>query len=90
EYDGYELCEIIENWMAEHTVNNVFNKADGTENFIMFDQVRIPAFKSNGMAQDTEGFTRDLMRFLRAEPYKLTCKVLNRGLGRCLLIIGEK
>jgi hypothetical protein len=56
----------------------------------MFDQVRIPAFKSNGMAQDTEGFTRDLMRFLRAEPYKLTCKVLNRGLGRCLLIIGEK
>ena len=90
DYNGYELCEIIENWMAEHTVNNVFNKADGTENFILFDQVRIPAFKSNGMAQDTEGFTRDLMRFLRAEPYKLTCKVLNRGLGRCLLIIGEK
>lgn len=90
DYDGYELCEIIENWVAEHTVNNVFNKADGTENFIIFDQVRIPAFKSNGMAQDTEGFTRELMRFLRAEPYKLTCKVLNRGLGRCLLIIGEK
>ncbi|MBQ5863823.1 MAG: hypothetical protein IIW66_00300 [Bacteroidales bacterium] len=90
DYNGYELGEIIENWMAENTVNHVFNKADGTENFIMFDQVRIPAFKSNGMAQDTEGFTRDLMRFLRAEPYKLTCKVLNRGLGRCLLIIGEK
>ncbi len=90
EYDGYELCEIIENWLAENTVNHVFNKADGTENYIMFDQVRIPVFKKNGMAQDTEGFTRDLMRFLRAAPYNLTCKVINRGLGRCLLVIGEK
>lgn len=91
EYDGYELTEIIEQWMDENTVNHRFSKSDATENYILFDQVRIPIYKANGTtAQDTEGFTRDLMRFLRAAPYNLPCKVLNRGLGRCLLIIGEK
>lgn len=90
EFDGYELSEIIDNWMAENTVNHRFSKSDATENYILFDQVRIPLYKKNGMPQDTEGFTRELMRFLRAAPYSLQCKVLNRGLGRCLLIIGEK
>lgn len=90
EYDGMELTEIIENWMAENTVNHRFNKSDATEDFILFDQVRIPIYKTNGMPQDTEGFTRDLRRFLKKEPYKLVSKVVNRGLGRCLLIIGEK
>jgi hypothetical protein len=89
-FNGYELSEIIDNWMAENTVNHRFNKSDATENYITFDQVRIPIYKTNGMPQDAEGFTRELMRFLRAEPHKLTCKILNRGLGRCLLIIGEK
>ncbi len=90
EFEGYELSEIIDNWMAENTVNHRFNKSDATENFILFDQVRIPLYKKNGMAEDAEGFTRTLMRFLRAAPYNITCKVMNRGLGRCLLIIGEK
>lgn len=90
EYDGYELSELIDNWMAENTVNHRFSKSDATENYILFDQVRIPLYKNNGMAQDTEGFTRELMRFLRAAPYNLPCKIVNRGLGRCLLIIGEK
>jgi hypothetical protein len=90
EFDGYELTEIIDNWMAENTVNHRFSKADATENYIAFDQVRIPLYRTNGMPQDAESFTRELMRFLRVDPYNLTCKVLNRGLGRCLLIIGEK
>lgn len=90
EYDGYELTEIIDDWMAQNTVSHRFNKADATENYIQYNQVRIPLFKTNGMPQDTEGFTRDLMRFLRKAPYNLPCKILNRGLGRCLLIIGDK
>lgn len=90
EYDGYELSEIIENWMADNTVKHRFSKSEATENYILFDQVRIPLYKNNGIPQDTEGFTRELMRFLRAAPYNLPCKILNRGLGRCLLIIGEK
>lgn len=90
EYDGYELTEIIDNWMAENTVNHRFNKSDATETMILFDQVRIPIYKLNGMPQDAEGFTRDLMRYLRKAPYNIPCKVINRGLGRCLLVLGEK
>ncbi len=90
EYDGYELTEIIDNWMAENTVNHRFNKSDATENYIAYDQVRIPLYKKNGMAEDTEGFTRNLRRFLQQPPYSIPCKIINRGLGRCLLIIGEK
>ena len=52
--------------------------------------MRIPLYKANGMAQDTYGFARDLARFLGAAPYKIPVKTVNRGLGRCLLILGEK
>ena len=90
EYDGYELAEIIDNWMAENTVNHRFSKSDATENYAIYDQVRIPLYKTNGMAQDTYGFARELARFLRAAPYKISTKTLNQGLGRCLVIIGEK
>lgn len=90
EYDGEELTEIIDNWMAQNTVNHRFSKSDATENFILYEQVRIPCYKTNGLPQDTEGFTRELMKFLRKPPYNLPCKILNRGLGRCLLIIGDK
>ncbi|MCC8154319.1 MAG: DUF6175 family protein [Tannerellaceae bacterium] len=90
EFNGYELTEIIDDWMAMNTVNHRYSKADATENYIMFNQVRIPLFRENGMPMDTEHFARNLMRFLRQAPYNLPCKIINRGLGRCLLIIGEK
>ena len=90
EYDGFELSEIIDNLMAENTVNHRFNKSDATENYILFEQVRIPLYKDNGTPQDADSFTRNLMRYLRQAPYSLPCKIINRGLGRCLLVIGEK
>lgn len=90
EYDGVELTEIIDNWMAVNTVNHRFNKSDATEDMILYEQVRIPLYKANGMAQDADGFGRELSRFLRAAPYNLPTKIVNRGLGRCLIVIGEK
>lgn len=85
EYDGYELSEIIDN-----CVNHRFSKSDATETMILYEQVRIPLYKNNGMAQDTYGFARDLARFLGKAPYNIPVKTVNRGLGRCLLILGEK
>lgn len=90
EFDGTELTEIIDDWMAQNTVNHRFNKTDATENFILFEQVRIPLYRPNGMAMDTDYFARELSKFLRKAPYNLTCKVVNRGLGRALVVIGEK
>ena len=90
EFGSKELSEILDDWMAENTVEHRFSKADGTERWILYDQVRIPLYKTNGAAMDTEGFARQLRDFLRKPPYSITCKVVNRGLGRCLIIVGEK
>ena len=89
EYDGTELAEIIDDWMASNTVNHIFTKTDASENQIRFEQVRIPVYRENGAPMDAEHFTRALRTFLRNN-YKLQCKVMARGLGRCILIIGEK
>ena len=90
EYGDYELNEVIDNWLADNCVNHRFSKSDATESMILYEQVRIPLYKSNGMAQDTYGFARELARFLGAAPYNIPVKTVNRGLGRCLLILGEK
>lgn len=90
EFDGYELNEIIDNWLADNCVNHRFSKSDATETMMLYEQVRIPLYKANGMAQDTYGFARELARYLSAAPYNVPVKTMNRGLGRCLLIIGEK
>lgn len=90
EYDGYELMEIIEDWMSINTVQGRFSKLGSSENYIQYEQVRIPLFKENGAAMDTEGFARQLRNVLRKEPYNIPVKVLNRGLGKTILVLGEK
>lgn len=89
EFGGLELSEIIDNWMSNNTVNHVFNKSDGSETFIQYEQVRIPLYKANGQQMDTESFVRDLRKYLRDE-YQIESKVMTRGLGQCILAIGEK
>jgi len=89
EYDGYELTEIIDNWMYENTVQGRYNKSDASSNFIVFEQVRIPLYNARGQAMDTEAFVRELMRFLKTK-CNITSKVMTRGLGNTVLVIGEK
>ena len=89
EFGGLELSEIIDNWMSNNTVNHVFNKSDGSETFIQYEQVRIPLYKANGQQMDTESFVRDLRKYLR-DKYQIESKVMTRGLGQCILAIGEK
>ncbi len=90
EFEGSELSEIIDDWMYENTVSHRYSKADGSENFIDFSQVRIPLYRENGRAMDTEYFVRSLSKYLKQPPYNLQSKVLTRGLGEAILIIGEK
>ena len=90
EFDGEELTDIIEAWMAQNTVNHRFNMTDATENQITFEQVRIPIYRENGMPMDTRQFVNNLRKHLRAEPYNIVSKVDTQGLGRADLIIGEK
>ena len=90
EYGGEELSEAIDRWMEQNTVEHRFNKSDATENYLFYDQVRIPVYKPNGMAMDAESFARQLRNYLKGAPFQLTSKIVNRGLGRCLIVVGEK
>lgn len=90
EYNGYELCELIDEWMDSHTVSGRYSKLDGTETRISYEQVRIPLYKESGAAMDTESWARQLRSYLRKPPFELPVKVVPNGLGRCMLIIGEK
>jgi hypothetical protein len=90
EYNGEELTDIIDNWMAENTVNHRYNLSDATDMMLHFENVRIPLYRANGRPMDTRQFVGDLRKFLSAAPYSITSKVLTKGLGRANLILGEK
>ena len=90
EFDGRELNEIIEEWMSSNTVKGRFNTTDATENVMVFEQVRIPLYDLSGKSIDARQFTRDLQKFLKAPPYQIECKLMNRGLGEAILVLGEK
>ena len=90
EYDDYELNEIIDNWLSDNCVNHRFNKSDATESMILYEQVRIPLYRNNGSAMDTYSFARDIARYFKKEPYNIPVKAVNKGLGKCELIFGEK
>jgi hypothetical protein len=90
EYGGKELNEIIDDWMAQNTVKGRFSKSESSENYLLFDQVRIPLFNESGRALDAKDFVQLLRKFLKDPPYSLSCKADMNGLGAGLLYIGEK
>jgi hypothetical protein len=89
EFNDKELGEVITQWMVDNTVEKRFSKSESTENYLLFEQVRIPLYNKD-TPLDADGFARQLRNYLRKAPYRINCKVVNRGLGRCLLIVGEK
>lgn len=90
EYDGTELTDCIQDWLAKNTVNGAFNLTDGTETFAQFEQVRIPLTNESGRALDARVFANELRKHLQKPPYNITSKVIIRGLGEATLILGEK
>lgn len=90
EFDGKELSAIIEDWMAANTVKGRFNTTDATENMMLFEQVRIPMFDDSGKAIDARGFAKNLQKFLKSEPYLITNKLMMKGLGQAVIVLGEK
>lgn len=90
--DGKELSEIIEDWFNDNCVDGRFNLSDATENFMKFEQVRIPMMKTDdkgrSRAVDTRSFVRDLSKYLK--DLGVPSKLYLRGLGEAWLILGEK
>lgn len=90
EYGGEELIDCIQQWMRENTVNASFNLSDGSEYFTQFEQIRIPLKDSKGRAMDARAFVTELRKYLAKPPYNITSKIVVRGLGEAILILGEK
>ena len=89
EYNGEELADIIDEWLNQNTVNHRYSKTDGSENYLYYEQVRMPLFNANGKAIDTESYVKDLRKYLK-NTYQIESKVQTKGLGKAVLIIGEK
>lgn len=90
EIGGEELIDIIQSWLTQNTVNRNFNLTDFTENFAQFEQVKIPLYNKNGIAIDARAYATELRKFLNKEPNNIPCKVMTRGLGEAIIILGEK
>lgn len=90
EYDGEELGVIIEDWMADNTVQGRFSTTDMTESMALFEQVRIAMLDERGRAQDARRFGRGLSKVLKSEPYNIVNKVMTKGLGEVTIVLGGK
>lgn len=89
EFGDDELVDIIENWLQLNTVQGRFSRQYSSENVANFTQVRIPVYDERGRAIDANGFAKNLAKFLRKD-YNIPVKVMVKGLGRAVLVLGEK
>ena len=88
EFEGTELSDIIEDWVSANTVKGRFNTTDATENFMYFEQVRIPLFDDNQRAMDARRWTRGLVNKLKT--LGVPAKLMMKGLGQATIVIGGK
>ncbi len=89
EWDNEELSYLIEDWMFENTVEGRFSTTDATESFMFFEQVRIPLYDERGRANDARRWARDLRKWL-TDDFEITAKVVTKGLGEVVVILGAK
>jgi len=90
EIDGKEITDYINEWMQKNTVKGKFNMIDATENNIRFEQVHIPLFDDNNNAIDSRQFARGLQKYLKSAPLNFEVKLMTRGQGEAILVLGEK
>ncbi len=89
EFEGEELSYIIEDWLAENTVQGRFSTSSATENRLAFEQVRIPLENAQGRAIDARRWADGLRRMLSSK-YGIDAKLGMKGLGGAILTIGGK
>jgi hypothetical protein len=52
--------------------------------------VRIPLYDSYNNAIDARQFAKGLQKYLKASPFNFEVKLMTRGLGEAILVMGEK
>jgi hypothetical protein len=90
EIDGKEITDYINEWLQKNTVKRKYSMADATENIVRCDQVRIPLYDPNNNAIDARQFAKGLQKYFKAAPFNFEVKLMTRGLGEAILVLGEK
>ena len=90
EFGGEELLTQIQYWLQENTVKEQFNLSDASENFAQFEQVHIPLKDKRGLNMDARSFARELQKYLAKSPFNIPSKLMIRGLGEAIIVLGEK
>jgi hypothetical protein len=90
EVNGDEIRNHIYDWLEKNTQKSRFSESNSTENRIDYEQVRIPLFDERNRALDARQFTIGLQKYLKAAPYNIDAKLMTRGLGEAILVLGEK
>ena len=90
EINGDEIKNHIYDWVEKNAVKGRFNESNSTENRIDFEQVRIPLFDERNRALDARQFAINLQKYLKAAPFNFEVKLMTRGLGEAILVLGEK
>jgi hypothetical protein len=90
EINGDEIKNHIYDWVEKNAVKGRFNESSSTENRIDYEQVRIPLFDERNRALDARQFAINLQKYLNAAPYNFEVKLMTRGLGEAILVLGEK
>ena len=85
-FDGTPLNRIIRSWVSENTVNRNFSVESSSEDYINFEQVRMPVYDADEIAIDAITWTEGLVDMLESK-YNLRTKVDEIGLGRVEIII---
>lgn len=90
EINGDEIKNHIYDWLEKNSVKGRFNESNSTENRIDYEQVRIPLFDERNRALDARQFAINLQKYLKAAPFNMEVKLMTRGLGEAILVLGEK
>jgi len=89
EFNDEELRYIIYSWVENHS-KGTFNQRNSSEYRSEYEKLRIPIYDDKGSALDAEQYARKLVKFLKKEPFNFICKIIPRGLGEAIIILGEK
>lgn len=90
EIQDKEIIEHIEDWLKKNTVGGNFNLSNATENKAFFEQVMIPLYDKDKNALDARNFVKELQKYLKKPPFNFDVKLMTRGLGEAIIVLGEK
>jgi len=90
EINGNEIRNHIYDWVQKNSVKGRFNEVSSSEDRIDYDQLRIPLFDDRNRSIDARQYAINLQKYLKSPPFNFEVKLMTRGLGEAILVLGEK